>query len=562
MKHNIYLVLLIIGTQFLSCKKNTITTSPPSSQAQQKSSQKSITSYAFLKINNPTLASDVIGTISGSNISVAVPSDSSKSLIATFTNSDKSKVYIGNVQQQSGTTTNDFSQKVNYKVIAEDSSISTYSVNVTFPPKSSQKILLTFSFLKINNPTIPSDIVGNILGNNISITVPSGLIRTNLNATFTNSDKSKVYIGKVLQQSGVSVNNFTQTVNYTIIAEDSSIATYSINLVTDTFPELDNYLTSVMANFNVPGITVAIVKNDKLVYTNAYGYAIKETNQKTTNDNLFRIASVSKTITAITILKLAQEGLLNLNQTVFGTNGILVNDYGVPPAGSNKDKITIQNLLDHKSGWTDIPADPMTQNLNWDFTQLITDMVLNRPLTYYPGDTSIYLNFGYCVLGRIIEKVTGQSYEQYVQDSILALCGISQMRIGGNTLADRYPNEVEYYSSNAYSPYGPGFTRLDACAGWIASATDLARYISRIDREPYRPDILTNATLQQMYFGYYNWAFVGELQGNNSIISRLDDNFSFVVLLNENIGNQMEVLYQSVGDIIHQRQSWPTYDLF
>src|SRR6185312_15966479 len=110
-------------------------------------------------------------------------------------------------------------------------------------------------------------------------------------------------------------------------------------------------------------------------------------------------------ITAITILKLAQGGLLSLNQQVFGSNGILGTTYGVPPTGSNIDKITVQNLLDHKSGWTNDPTDPMFYNLNWDFTQLITDMVTNRPLKYNPGDTSIYLNFGYCVLGRIIEKV-------------------------------------------------------------------------------------------------------------------------------------------------------------
>jgi hypothetical protein len=65
-----------------------------------------------------------------------------------------------------------------------------------------------------------------------------------------------------------------------------------------------------------------------------------------------------------------------------------------------------------------------------------------------------------------------------------------------------------------------------------------------------------------MYFGYYNWLFYGGLVGTNSVIARLDDNFSFIVILNYNIGSQMNVLYQSVADIIHQRQSWPTYDLF
>jgi CubicO group peptidase (beta-lactamase class C family) len=532
----------------------------PPTLSNQKSSSKTISSFVFLKANNASLTADVHASITGGAISLTVTNDSPKAFIATFVSSDKSKVFIGAKLQQSGVTVNDFSSSISYKVMAEDSSTATYTIKVNFPPKSSEKLLTSFVFLKANNQGIPSDITGVISGNSVSLIIPPGMTTNNLIANFSNSVNSKVYVGSTLEQSGITSNNFSTTVNYNVVAQDSSVANYTVNLLTDTFPELDNLMNNVLANYDTRGISVAIVKDDKLVYAKSYGYAVQETGQKTTNNSLFRIASVSKPITAITILSLAQNGFLSLNQTVFGTNGILGNSFGTPPAGSKIDQITIQNLLDHKSGWTNIPNDPMFNNLTWDFNQLITDMVENRPLVYNPGDTSIYLNFGYCVLGRVIEKVTGMSYDSYVKSAILQNCGISDMKIGGSTLAERNPNEVEYYDTTIW-PYVINLPRMDANGGWIASATDLAKFISRIDRENFRPDILSNATLQQMYFGYSNWIFYGGLRGTSAVITRRDDHFSFVILYNSN-NPEINNAYDQVSDLIYQRLEWPNYDLF
>jgi len=71
-----------------------------------------------------------------------------------------------------------------------------------------------------------------------------------------------------------------------------------------------------------------------------------------------------------------------------------------------------------------------------------------------PGTSFAYSNFGYCILGRVIEKLTGQTYEKYITENILKRCGISDMRIAGNTLTDRAINEVKYYSQTGGDPYG------------------------------------------------------------------------------------------------------------
>lgn len=261
--------------------------------------------------------------------------------------------------------------------------------------------------------------------------------------------------------------------------------------------DLDNEIENKMSEYNIPALSIAIVKNEKLVYVRSYGFSDKEASKIAVNDDLYRIASISKSITAIAILKLVQDELISLDHKVFGPNGILGNDYGTPPDGSNKDLITVQHLLDHKSGWTNSPNDPMFTDIINTQSQLITDLLANRPLTYTPGSTYYYLNFGYCVLGRVIEKVTNSTYEDYVKSNILEQCGISEMKIGGNTLNDRDPNEVKYYQSE-FSPYNMNVTRMDSHGGWIASSTDLARFIVRIDRNNSITDLISTTLLNDL----------------------------------------------------------------
>ncbi len=167
-------------------------------------------------------------------------------------------------------------------------------------------------------------------------------------------------------------------------------------------------------------------------------------------------------------------------------------------------------------------------------TQLIKDMLANRALTYTPGQTEYYLNFGYCVLGRVIEKVTGKKYDEYVK-TILQDMGITDMVIAGNTLNDRLPNEVKYYQPE-YDPYTMNVTRMDSHGGWLATATDLGRFMVRIDRNSSVQDVVSVDQLSNMYFGYERWAHTGSLPGTSTFIIREDDTFSFVVLANTRSG--------------------------
>ena len=121
----------------------------------------------------------------------------------------------------------------------------------------------------------------------------------------------------------------------------------------------------------------------------------------------------------------------------------------------------------------------------------------NIPLSNLPGTTYGFSNFGYLVLGRVIEKISGQSYADFVKDSILKPIGISDMQITG-WLGDKKKNEVTYYKDLTFPRYNGEiddefcFPRADACSGWIASATDLLKLSDKVN------DILDSSTIKLM----------------------------------------------------------------
>ncbi len=428
----------------------------------------------------------------------------------------------------------------------------------------SQNYLSAFTFLRAANPQLATDLIGTITKQKISFQVPAGLPFTKLVASFTNADKSKVYVDNTEQISGKTENNFSNLVTYKVIAPDGSANYFNLDL-NPVFPELDQALEELRQQYHIPGLTVAIVKNEKLVFAKGYGFANQETHQPVHNQTLFRIASISKPITAVAILKLIQDGKLQLTDKVFGMDGILKNNYGIVPPGSNIETITVQNLLEHKSGWINQPTDPMMVNATFSYQELISDMVQNRALTHAPGTNFYYSNFGYCVLGRIIEKVSGKSYAAYVQSEILNPLGIIDMRLADNLPHQSAFNEVTYYQPDD-NPYAYNIRRMDAHGGWLATATDLMRLMIHIDRNTKVADIISNDLLNQTYLGYYNWYHTGSFPGTSAILSRLDDEYSFAVLANTRNNSQpfqiTEAFQAAIKNQILLKTKWSEEDLF
>jgi len=309
---------------------------------------------------------------------------------------------------------------------------------------------------------------------------------------------------------------------------------------------IDNAVQNFMTTYNIPGVSIAITKENKLVYVKSYGKMSASDNTPVTNKSLYRIASVSKPVTAVGIMKLLEANKLTLDSKVFGTGGILTNEY--PSANlSQVGDITVRHLLHHSTNaWPNDGNDPMFKQPTYNFSQLIT-WTLNNYNAATPRGNYRYSNFGYCLLGRIIEKLSGKTYEQYLKDEVLTPCGITKMTTGGNTLADRKTDEVIYTGQSGYSPYTMNVTRMDSHGGWIASATDLARFMVRVDGFPGKADILKPATITTMTtrsipssnyacgWGVNNanhWWHTGSLPGTAAQIIRSSTGFCWVILCN------------------------------
>jgi CubicO group peptidase (beta-lactamase class C family) len=337
-----------------------------------------------------------------------------------------------------------------------------------------------------------------------------------------------------------------------------------------------------MQKYSVPGMSIAISRHGKFVYEHQWGMADTKEAQLVLPSSLFRIASVTKPITSVTIFSLIEQGHLNLNDKVFGPSGVLGTKYGKPPYRQYVTDVTVDNLLTHTSGgWPNDSTDPMFRFDSWDHSKLIDWTLENLPLTYPPGQHWAYSNFGYCVLGRVIEQVTGQPYGDYVQANILAPCGISDMRIAGNKLSQRAPNEVVYYGQYDEDPYKMNVTRMDSHGGWLASPSDLVIFLDHVAGAANIPALLKPQTIKTMTTpssaysqsspgkyargwmvrenGAGNWWHSGSLPGCTTIMVRTATGLCWAALTNTRTEPSDEIgadLDNMVWDMVRQVPAW------
>jgi len=342
---------------------------------------------------------------------------------------------------------------------------------------------------------------------------------------------------------------------------------------------VDALVKKYMDDNDIPGLSFAMSRNGKLVLAKTYGMADKEAGERVAPRHRFRVASVSKPFTSVAVMRLIQDKKLNLTDNVFGAGGLLGTTYGSKAYTNRIKNIKLSHLLTHTAGgWGNSNNDPMFQDKTWDMTKLISNTLDNIALTDDPGDKYSYSNFGFCLLGRIIEKKTGKTYANYLKQDILTPCGISAMDIAGNTLAQQKANEVKYYAPG--DPYNMNVTRMDAHGGWIASPIDLVRFLVRVDRFNAPADIISNASIDNMITttpqsdnkyakgwnvnGTPNYWHNGALPGTIAEMVRTNDGFCWSIVVNtrptnDQFAGKMDKLMWDIRGAINK---WPAHDLF
>ena len=402
----------------------------------------------------------------------------------------------------------------------------------------------------------------------------------------------------------------------------SGLASITSNAATSvTVAEaFDREMQQFMKARNVPGGALAVVKDLRLVYTRGYGWADVEKKEPVRPESLFRIASVSKPFTAAGILKLVESGRLDLEARAFDI-------LRLPPVLAPRKwpdarlrHVTIRHLLHHTGGWDrDKSGDPMFQSSEIASAvggpapatpEEIIRYMLGRPLDFDSGSRYSYSNFGYCVLGRIIEKISGAGYEQFTRQKVLAPIGIERMRLGRTPEDARVGGEVKYYmpdraqsssvfpdvTGNVPVPYG-GFCleSMDSHGGWLASAVDLARFAAALDDpkrdhwlKPKTRQILVeppappasrrpNGALGNAFYGcgwmvrrlggdgQANYWHNGSLPGTSTLLVRRFDGLSWAVLFNQR-SNDPKKPDGAIDPALHRAANavteWPGYNLF
>ncbi|MHA6794354.1 serine hydrolase [Pseudonocardia bannensis] len=253
-----------------------------------------------------------------------------------------------------------------------------------------------------------------------------------------------------------------------------------------------------MQKWAVPGLSLTVARNGNPVAGHVFGYANPITRETVTFDTRFRVAGLSKPITSAAVFRLIEQGRLALDDRVFGAGSILGTRFGTP-CGPDATDITVRHLLEHTAGgWSNDGDDPMFSQPTLSQEDLITWTLANRPATAEPGIVYAYSNFGYCLLGRVIEAVTGRSYADVVRDEVLGPAQATSMTIAGDTAAERHPSEAMYTGLGTEAPYRLRVRRMDAHGGWLGTPGDVIRFALRVDGFPQPPDLLAPATVAAM----------------------------------------------------------------
>jgi CubicO group peptidase (beta-lactamase class C family) len=348
---------------------------------------------------------------------------------------------------------------------------------------------------------------------------------------------------------------------------------------------------------------VAISKDGKLLYAKGFGFADTASGIETQPYSKFRIASISKLVTATAIMKLQEEGKLSLDSKVFGPAGILNDSCYCCPKDKRVFDITIAHLLSHEGGWSQrwgdqmfmpqVIANQMKTSLPIDMKTIIR-FALSKRLHFTPGTGRSYSNLGYSILGLVIEKISGMPYNEYCRTAIFEPLGIYDMMPARNLPDQKAPFEVTYYEPAGMpmrpSIYGTGemvparyggndIETLGAAGSWLATAPDLLRLLLAVDGLSYNEDLLTEESINFMTdtnnkfapIGWKtiyidgNWIRTGSFSGTAGMIKRQPDGISWVVLLNSSAWNGPEIhsyINRMMSKMLSQIGEWPEYDLF
>ncbi|PAV81225.1 hypothetical protein WR25_20435 isoform B [Diploscapter pachys] len=344
-----------------------------------------------------------------------------------------------------------------------------------------------------------------------------------------------------------------------------------------------------MKDLNIPGLSIAIAKREQLKFAAGFGYADIRKQEPVTPNHQFRVGSVSKPITAAAIMMLIDRGKFKLDDKLFGMDSIFGDEFSKKSQYKRYvTDVTVRHLLEHTAGgWDNLQSDAAWIQPEMSTKELITYVLENVPLEYKPGTMWIYSNFGYQLLGHLIETASNMPYETFAKKFIFSQSGVYDIQVARPTISDKAPREVLYYMSGnglGFDPYQmlPP-ERIGPWGGWIASPIQLLMFLTRVDGFRNRPDILSDQSIVDWsipspasndtyglgwslnIMGFNGWQHDGRMPGSAAMLVRLDNELEMAIAVNKEYSERD--FFHELGYVLHHLGNncdwWPDdKDLF
>ncbi|MBR5856116.1 MAG: beta-lactamase family protein [Bacteroidales bacterium] len=379
--------------------------------------------------------------------------------------------------------------------------------------------------------------------------------------------------------------------------------------------KFDAAIERFMRYWGIKGGSFALMRNDSLIYAKGYGYACIEDSTLCEVKHIFRIASVSKLITAVAIMRLCETGQLTPQSQVFGECGILNDTLFLKYRDKKITKVTVEHLLRHLGGFSnphgdaafnrDLVARWMDKELPLSMDDMVEYATKIR-LRARPGDWFDYSNLGYIVLSKVIEKVSGMPYHKYVKDSVLAPAGCYDIHLAENYCCGLRDNEVNYYEVKEAEPV-PAYDGCDSlvmkslggndvhglygAGGWVASPVELLKFVAAINEHPGIESFLSRESIEfmtplskdQRPAGWSSitsreWQRTGSMSGTSAMVKAYKvkkktaasaddkyDHYCWVFISNSSSWNGPQLARQmnrSITRAMERVKEWPKVNFF
>jgi len=328
--------------------------------------------------------------------------------------------------------------------------------------------------------------------------------------------------------------------------------------VAEAWGRFDQDLSGRLLDAGAAAASVTVSVGGNVVHSAAYGKRLGWTAEPTEPADRFRIASISKVVTAIVVLQLVERGQLQLDQPV---GGLIAQRLGVTPIDARFTGVTVRQLLSHTSGLGTFESLMFGGSVS--SCPAAGRQALGVPLGRVPGTTYTYSNLGYCLLGQLVEQVTGRSYEAVAHDQLLDPLGIGGMRMAGTN--DTRDSEVFHWQQ----PNRNYMDVLGPAGSWVATSGDVVALADSLDpaKRGFHPLSAATAELMRgrspflyspdrwyglglICFTDGSWGHTGTLESAHAMVLHRTDGMTWSILVSGDAPKESDDLRDIFDDVI------------